>query len=62
MPHQGPLSFAEAVIAQRPDLKDPVQPLLERYAQLRYGPELPGILEEIEQFRRAVAQLRLPVK
>ena len=62
VPHQGPLSFAEAVIAQRPDLKDPVQPLLERYAQLRYGPELPGILEQIEQFRRAVAHLRLPVK
>ena len=60
VPHQGPLSFASTVIAQRPDLKDPVQPLLERYAELRYGRVAPVTrVEDIRQFRRAVARLRV---
>ena len=41
-PHQGPMSLAAAVIAQRPDLRDPVHALLSRYAQLRFGAPSPG--------------------
>jgi transglutaminase-like putative cysteine protease len=57
-PHQGPLSLAAMVSAHRPDLRDPVHTLLERYARLRYGPRASG--EEIEAFSRAVARLSLP--
>jgi hypothetical protein len=46
------------VSAHRPDLRDPVHTLLERYARLRYGPRASG--EEIEAFSRAVARLSLP--
>jgi protein-glutamine gamma-glutamyltransferase len=60
-PHQGPLSFADTVIAQRPDLREPVGALLGRYAQLRFGAGAPGTrVQDIEEFRRAVARLRLP--
>ena len=60
-PHQGPLSFAQAVTAHRPDLSDRVQPLLARYAQLRYEPAVPQSRNaDIEEFRRAVARLSLP--
>jgi hypothetical protein len=59
-PHLGPLGFAAAVIARRPDLEQPVTALLTRYAQLRYGPPSPGThAREIEEFRRAVARLSL---
>jgi len=55
------LSYAETVSARRPDLAPPVRALLERDAQLRYGPPEPGTREEgIEEFRRAVARLSLP--
>ena len=57
-PHQGPLSLAATVSAHRPDLRDPVHSLLERYARLRYGPD--ASLREIEAFARAVARLSLP--
>jgi transglutaminase-like putative cysteine protease len=57
-PHQGPLSYADEVDARRPDLARHVRPLLERYAQLRYGAPVPGTgAQEIEQFQRAVARL-----
>jgi transglutaminase-like putative cysteine protease len=59
-PHQGPMSFAASVIAQRPDLAQPVARLLAQYARLRYGPpgEDPAARSrDIEQFRHAVAQL-----
>jgi protein-glutamine gamma-glutamyltransferase len=60
-PHQGPMSFAAAVIAARPDLRDPVHALLSRYAQLRFGAPAPGTrVRDIEEFRRAVARLQLP--
>lgn len=60
-PHQGPMSLAAAVSAHRPDLRDPVQALLSRYAQLRYGAPAPGTRHsDILEFRRAVARLRLP--
>ncbi len=58
-PHQGPLSLAAAVLSRRPELRATVQPLLERYAQLRYGPAA-GSASEVEEFRRAVARLSLP--
>jgi transglutaminase-like putative cysteine protease len=59
-PHQGPLSFAETVTARRPDLRDSVRALLARYAQLRYGPAVPGTrAQDVEEFRRAVARLSL---
>jgi transglutaminase-like putative cysteine protease len=59
-PHQGPLSFAAAVIARRPDLEKPVQALMTRYAQLRFGPPAAGArARDIEEFRQAVARLSL---
>jgi transglutaminase-like putative cysteine protease len=59
--HQGPMSFADAVIARRPDLRDPVHALLARYAELRFGPPAPATRSrDIAEFRRAVARLQLP--
>jgi len=59
-PHQGPLSFAATVLAHRPDLEAAVRPLLDRYAQLRYGPPQAGREDgEVEAFRRSVTQLSL---
>jgi hypothetical protein len=55
------MSFAEAVLAHRPDLRDPVQALLARYAQLRFGPPVPGSRpQDVAEFARAVARLELP--
>ncbi len=60
-PHQGPLSYADEVSARHPDLAQRVRGLLERYAQLRYGPPQPGTrAQDIEEFRRAVARLSVP--
>jgi transglutaminase-like putative cysteine protease len=60
-PHQGPLSFAAAVAAHRPDIEGQAGALLARYAQLRYGPSQPATRAlQIEEFRRAVARLSLP--
>jgi protein-glutamine gamma-glutamyltransferase len=59
-PHQGPLSFAATVIAHRPDLEAAVGPLLNRYAQLRYGPPTAQPHgADVEEFRRSVARLSL---
>ncbi|HYM26827.1 MAG TPA: DUF3488 and transglutaminase-like domain-containing protein [Steroidobacteraceae bacterium] len=60
-PHQGPLSLAAVVAAHHPELAPAVRPLLERYAQLRYGPpQGAGQARAVAEFRRAVAQLALP--
>jgi protein-glutamine gamma-glutamyltransferase len=60
-PYQGPLSYADEVGARRPDLAQRVRPLLERYAQLRYGPPGSGTrARDVEEFRRAVARLSVP--
>lgn len=61
-PHQGPLSLAATVCDSRPDLAASVEPLLERYARLRYGAHPGGVAlaAEIAAFRRAVRQLSLP--
>jgi len=59
-PHEGPLAFGAALIAKRPEVRTSVLPLLERYAELRYGCPSPGTRAlDIEQFRRAVARLSL---
>jgi protein-glutamine gamma-glutamyltransferase len=58
--HQGPLSFAAAVSARRPDLHQPVHSLLAHYAQLRYGRPAPASrARDIGEFRRAVARLHV---
>jgi len=58
--HQGPLSFAAAVSARRPDLHPAVHALLARYAQLRYGRPAPASrAREVGEFRRAVARLHV---
>jgi protein-glutamine gamma-glutamyltransferase len=60
-PHQGPLEFAAALIARRPDVQAAVLPLLRRYAELRYGPPSAHTAREqdIRAFRQAVARLSL---
>jgi len=60
-PHQGPLDFGAALIAKRPEVGAAVLPLLERYAELRYGPPMPARrAQDIRAFREAVARLSLP--
>ena len=59
-PQQGPLDFAAAVSARRPDLASDVVPLFERYAQLRYGFPSPATRQrDVAEFARAVARLSL---
>jgi hypothetical protein len=61
--HQGPLAFAGEISRHRPDLGSDMQPLLMRYAQLRYGPRqtdsYPGAVREFEQ---AVSRLKLSAR
>jgi len=60
-PHEGPLAFAAVLSARRPDVRAAVLPLLERYAELRYGPPAPATREaDLRAFRQAVARLSLP--
>ena len=60
-PHEGPLAFGAALIARRPEVRTAVLPLLERYAELRYGPPAPeSRAREIRAFGEAVARLSLP--
>ena len=59
-PHQGPVSFANTVSERRPDLKERVDALLMRYAQLRYGAPAPAThTRDVTDFARRVARLRL---
>jgi protein-glutamine gamma-glutamyltransferase len=59
--HEGPLGFAASVSAARPELVPLVRPLLERYAELRYGPaESVTRAHDVAEFARRVARLRLP--
>ncbi|HEY2035869.1 MAG TPA: DUF3488 and transglutaminase-like domain-containing protein [Steroidobacteraceae bacterium] len=53
-PHQGPLAYAQVIIRFRPDLAARVRPLLEEYADLRYGPPAH---RDLRSFERAVARL-----
>jgi transglutaminase-like putative cysteine protease len=60
-PHEGPLAFGAALIAKRPEVRTSVLPLLERYAELRYGPPAhERRAQEIRAFREAVTRLSLP--
>jgi len=57
-PQQGPLAYAQTIIRYRPDLRLRVGPLLEQYAQLRFGPASPAARDrELRSFERAVARL-----
>jgi hypothetical protein len=59
-PHEGPLAFGAALIAKRPEVRTSVLPLLERYAELRYGPPSPETsARDIKEFSRDVARLSL---
>jgi protein-glutamine gamma-glutamyltransferase len=60
-PHEGPLAFGAALVAKRPELRTSVLPLLERYAELRYGPPVSeSRTQDVRAFREAVARLSLP--
>jgi transglutaminase-like putative cysteine protease len=57
-PHQGPLAYGAALAAAHPAIAQEAQPLLARYAELRYGVEVPATrARDIEAFTRAVRQL-----
>jgi len=59
-PHQGPLDFAAALGARRPEVQAAVLPLLTRYAELRYGPPAPQTrAQDIRAFSAAVRRLSL---
>ncbi len=60
-PHEGPLAFATAVAASRPDLAESVRALLARYAELRYGApnKEDARAADVADFARAVNRLRL---
>jgi transglutaminase-like putative cysteine protease len=66
-PHEGPLAYAESIARHRPDLAAAARPLLERYAQLRFGgapggtavPRAP-YARRIAAFERVVARWRAP--
>jgi hypothetical protein len=58
--HEGPLDYARGLTARRPQLASVVTPLLERYAQLRFGPASSSHARSVAAFERAVARLRLP--
>jgi protein-glutamine gamma-glutamyltransferase len=57
-PYQGPLAYADAVTASRPDLAGPIRPLLEEYARLRFGRST-GDASEVFAFERDVKRLRV---
>lgn len=52
--HQGPLAYAELITRARPDLIPQVRPLLEQYAELRFGPAPNPDLRSLE---RAITHL-----
>jgi len=54
-PHQGPLAYAQDIARRRPDLAARVGPLLQDYAERRFGPAAGG---DPRPFERAVARLR----
>ena len=58
-PYQGPRAYGETVLAQRPDLRTPLEALLARYAHLRYGVAAAADAE-VAEFARAVARWRVP--
>jgi transglutaminase-like putative cysteine protease len=60
VPYQGPMNLAATVSERRPDLKERVEAVLTRYAQLRYGPPSPATrTQDLRAFQRAVTRLSL---
>lgn len=60
LPHQGPLAYAQTILQHRPDLATQVSPLLESYANLRFGPTSDPTPDRcIRQFERAVSRLSI---
>ena len=58
--HQGPLAYAQAVARHRPELTASVRPLLEQYADLRFGPTAGSANDgQLRTFERAVSRLSL---
>ncbi|MBV9695912.1 MAG: DUF3488 domain-containing protein [Gammaproteobacteria bacterium] len=56
-PHEGPLALAERCAIERPALAPAVDPLLQRYAQLRFGAGEDA--RAVREFARAVGRLAL---
>ena len=57
-PHQGPLAYAQTITRYRPDLAAQVRPLLQHYADLRFGPPSARAPDrDLRSFERAVARL-----
>jgi transglutaminase-like putative cysteine protease len=57
--HEGPLAYAGALGAHRPDLAPEVGRLLARYAELRYGDEVSSYDTQVKEFERDVGALTL---
>lgn len=56
--HQGPLAYAQVILRYRADLAARVRPLLEEYAELRFGITSPSAHDQkLRSFERAVARL-----
>lgn len=53
-PHQGPLAYAQVITQSRPDLSALVRPLLDEYAELRFGQP---VGRDLRSFEQAVARL-----
>jgi protein-glutamine gamma-glutamyltransferase len=60
-PHQGPLAYTQFIARYRPDLSPSVAPLLEQYANLRFGPTSASTSADgVRTFERAVSRLSVP--
>jgi Mlc titration factor MtfA (ptsG expression regulator) len=60
-PYEGPLAYATAIAARRPDLAVSANGLLKSYAELRFGNEVADSARPaaIHEFERAVSRLRV---
>jgi transglutaminase-like putative cysteine protease len=56
---EGPLDYAQKIASRRPDLALRAQPLLARYAQLRYGPMSGEAAAAVAAFERMVLRCHL---
>jgi hypothetical protein len=55
--HQGPLAVETEILKRRPDLAAAVHPLLQRYAQLRFGRTEATFGDKVRDFQREVSRL-----
>jgi protein-glutamine gamma-glutamyltransferase len=59
-PHEGPLAYAQVIVRYRPDLAPRVRPLLEQYAELRFGRPLAAAHDRnLRSFERAVTRFSI---